>query len=593
MKYAKAYIGGRGIAARIAWEELKPGIDAFDPENLLIFMTGPLTGSLAPSSGRIEVCGAAPQAYPKTHYTRSNMGGWFGPELKYAGFDGIVIQGASDKPVYLWIKDGEADILDAKEIWGLDTFETQKRIRREKGKKVKVACIGPAGENLVRIAVIHSEIENAAGQGGFGAVMGSKRLKAIAVQGTGGVRIARPKEFLEVCEHVRKIAYASGSGCEASRPHPTGERFFDRKACTLSCGSNCLQIHKTVKGEVVGLQCCSGSYMALEPAEEALEAALSANRYGLNHWEIVNGFRGRQGWLPKCRDANIFTDEDFGIPFEPLKAEFWIELLRRIAYREGIGDILAEGWVRASKRLGKGSENYVPHVAHGYQAHWNGHLYGAPRFPYWLVSALTWITDSRDPLVHGYASRITSLWSRFENPSTRKQMLEISRRVYGSEKAVDPESGYEWKAQPTIWNQNRDAVKDSLVICDVIYPLHFTPRTESGYGDTTVEARLFSSATGMDMDEASLDRLGERIFNLERAIAVREGRRREIDEELADYFRRPDYQGISMDWERFRSLLSEYYELRGWNVETGIPTKGKLEELGLEDVAKELHGVYS
>ncbi|MEM2927229.1 MAG: aldehyde ferredoxin oxidoreductase C-terminal domain-containing protein, partial [Candidatus Bathyarchaeia archaeon] len=164
-------------------------------------------------------------------------------------------------------------------------------------------------------------------------------------------------------------------------------------------------------------------------------------------------------------------------------------------------------------------------------------------------------------------------------------------RVYGSEKAVDPESGYDWKAQPTIWNQNRDAVKDSLVVCDVIYPLHFTPRTESGYGDTSAEARLFSSVTGIPMDEYSLDRAGERIFNLERAIAVREGRRREIDEGLADYFRKPDYQGISMDWERFRSLLSEYYELRGWDVETGIPTKRKLEELGLGYVAEGLHGL--
>ncbi|MCW4021250.1 MAG: aldehyde:ferredoxin oxidoreductase, partial [Candidatus Bathyarchaeota archaeon] len=209
-KYAEAFIGGRGVAARIAWEELPPNVDAFDPENRLIFMTGPLTGTLAPTcGGRMVVCGAAPQAYPTTHYTRSNMGGFWGAELKYAGYDGVVVYGQADEHVYIWVDNGKVEIVDAKDLWGLDTFETQEALFERHGRGTRVVCIGPAGENLVRIAVIHSEIENAAGQGGFGAVMGSKNLKAIAVRGAGEVAIARPKEFVGACRYVKKMAQTS------------------------------------------------------------------------------------------------------------------------------------------------------------------------------------------------------------------------------------------------------------------------------------------------------------------------------------------------------------------------------------------------
>ena len=214
-KYANDFVGGRGAAARIAWEEIPPGIDAFDPENRLIIMTGPITGTLAPTSGRFEVCGVAPQAYPRPHYTRSCVGGHWGPELKYAGYDGIVVKGRAESPVCLWINDRQASLVDAGNLWGLDVFATQRKLLETYNGKPQVMCIGPAGEKLVRIAVIQSGIENAAGQGGFGAVMGFKRLKAIAVRGTGAVRIADPERFVEVCRHVRRVAHARLSACGA------------------------------------------------------------------------------------------------------------------------------------------------------------------------------------------------------------------------------------------------------------------------------------------------------------------------------------------------------------------------------------------
>jgi len=581
MRYGEKYIGGRGVAARVAWEEMPPGIDAFSPENRLLFMTGPLTGTMAPTAGgRIEVCGVAPQAYPTPRYTRSSMGGHWGPELKYAGYDGVIIQGRAEEPTYLWVQDGEAEIRDASRLWGLDTFATQKAILREQGKTVKVVCIGQAGERLVRFAVIQSGVESAAGQGGFGAVMGSKNLKAIAVRGTGGVRVARPDQFLDVCEHVRQVIHG---------PMPEDRPGFspENKSSCLACSARCL-VFRRVEDEVVALHCCSGAYPTLKPEEAGLKAALLADKYGLNHWEIVHGFGGSVGgWLNKCKSAGVLTEDDIGIPLEPESGEFLCEMLRRVAYREGIGDIFAEGLARAADILGKGRE-LLPHVAHGYQTHWDGHIYGAPRFPYWLVSALTWALDSRDPMVHGYASQITSWWAWGKGPLTIEQVKRIYGKVTGCERAVDPEGGYEHRAQPTIWHQNRDAVKDSLQVCDIFFPLFFSRYSEDGYGDTAAEANLFSAATGVEMTEAELDMMGERIFNLERAIMAREGRTRAYDEASTDYFKKPDHEGVKMDETRFRALMDEYYDLRGWDRVTGWPTRAKLEQLGLRDVADQL-----
>jgi len=197
-QYVPKFIGGLGIAAKIAWDELRPGVGPFDPENMLMIMAGPLTGTLASGAGRVEVVGIAPQQRPPV-FSRSGMGGHWGAELKYAGFDGIVVGGVSAKPVYVWIDNSKVEIRDAGELWGTGTYSTTMVLRAIHGPKTRVVSCGQAGENLSRIAVIQTETGNAAGQGGYGGVMGSKRLKAIAVRGTKGVKVARPAEFLELC----------------------------------------------------------------------------------------------------------------------------------------------------------------------------------------------------------------------------------------------------------------------------------------------------------------------------------------------------------------------------------------------------------
>jgi len=573
MPIAEKFIGGRGIAAWIGWQEIPPHVDAFHPENRLIFMTGPLTGTLSPASGRLEVCGKSPQTYPNVHYTRSSMGGHWGPELKYAGFDGIVIHGRSSSHVYIWIEDGEAEIRDGEDLWRLDTFETQKRLIERYGKGTQVCCIGPAGENLSRIATIQSGIENASGQGGFGAVMGSKNLKAIAVKGSGEVRIAFPEKLVELWDYVKML-----------RP-PQPDAPSNHKACSMACATRCsMRVYRRSTGEVLAAHCCSPG-VSLKPQDEGFKVELLCDKYGLNRWEISwMGFRGGS-WFRRAKAAKEFSEEDFGMPINLDDPKFWFELLRKITYREGIGDALAEGMPRAAEILEKAKE-LVPHVAHGYAAHWDGHLYGRPKYPHWLVSALMWATDTRDPIVHCYAQEISRWYGYGSGRLSIQEIERVSEKVYGSRLAVALDSGYQYKAQPTIWHQHRDVIKDSLPVCDQMgFPLIYS---EKGYGDTSVEAKLFSAVTGIQKSEEDLNKFGEMIINLERAIMIREGRTRRDDESIKPYFQKPDSDGIPFDTVKFAKLLDEFYELRGWDKTTGRPTREKLEEVGLKDVADEL-----
>ena len=584
---AARFLGGRGLGAWYGWNELPPGVDGFDEENRLMFMTGPLTGTLAPSSGRFEVCGIAPQAYPVPHFTRSSVGGHWGPALKYAGYDGVIVQGKAGGPVYLHIEDGRAEIADAKDLWGLDAFETQRVLIERHGHGTEVMCIGPAGENLSRISVIQSGLENAAAQGGYGGVMGSKKLKAISVRGTGAISVANPDAFVRECASIHRlieerVVPRKGNGHQAAP---------GMKACTMACTPrNCsMQIEHTADGSAFAVHCASGFYLRYQPRDAALRAADLANRYGINHWEMILGFGGiKDSWFNLAHAAGVLTDDDFGMPFDPYSAEFWCEIIRKMAYREGIGDILAEGVPRAADLLGKGRD-LIPHVAHGYETHWDGHLFGdhipgTPVWPYWLVSALMWATDSRDPLVHGYGQEITRQGRKMSIESMKK----AAKRVYGSEEAVDPESEYRWKAWPAIWHQNRLAIKDSLPVCDQLFPLIFHAARDDGYADIEAEARLFSLATGEETTWVELDNIGSRIYNLERAIMVREGRTRSLDEEATAYFFKPDPRGETLDPDKFRALFTEFYEMRGWDTETGWPTRSTLEEADLADVADEL-----
>ena len=617
MKYAK-FIGGRGINAKIAWDEIPPEADAFDPENRLMVMTGPLNGTTTAGVGRIEFGGLTPQTYPKTRYSRSSMGGHWGSMLKYAGYDGVVVYGKSEKPVYIWVADGKAEIRDAGNLWGLDTYITQKMIMDELGEDAVAVTIGQAGEHLSRIAIVANETENAAGQGGFGAIMGSKKLKAIVARGNGPVKVAKPNKFLEANKRIqsltRKVEPDLGLYLGKYKQKQMG-----CGGCPAACSPSNTRIIANVPGRVhpymntsvntcvesrwvggTGSQYETGTgwgipypeykqqypelpkKMPVLDFESGFECAVMGNKYGVNMWDVTLGMAP---WLKLCNDAGIITEKDMGMPIDIGSGAFWCELLRKVAYREGIGDILAEGTPRAADILGKGHQ-YLTHMAHGYIEHIVGRgIQGSLPFPLWISTALIWATESRDPVSEIHA--VTRIHPG--RNMTEAQARAISKQIYGTERTIEP--SYDYKAQRAIWHQNRSCVKDSLVLCDSIYPMTSSGATSDRSGYTAAESDLFSSVTGIEMSEAELDRVGERIFNLERAIMVREGRTKEYDLNcgVVKYLRdRPDTDGIRLDEAKFTEALEELYTLRGWDVKTGWPTRARLEELGLKDVADEL-----
>ncbi len=625
MQYAEKYIGGRGIVARLGWEEIKPDIKEFDSENKLIIMTGPLAGTMAPLSGRIEFGAVAPQAYPKPWFNRSNMGGWFGSELKYAGFDGIIVQGKSEKPIYIWINDAEVEFVDGDEIWGKDIFSTQQHLLNSHGEDVKAICIGPAGEKCSRISVIQSETENAAGQGGLGAVMGSKNLKAIVAKGSGTINVAKPEEFLEVCMAINKafqlqniLARARADETSnpkrgvpySSPPSPKEESRKYRKkgitcshACPTQCGCMWLPSEDFPNLDATYCSCAANiwSAFALE-LEGRIEISTFANKMGLNHWEF---FWTIMPWLRECEKKGFIKEVD-GDPIKLSDSQFWVKLLRKVAYREGIGNIFAEGGPRAADILGKGKEimrQFDP--AYGYPAPWGlpGHIMDdeAPNctfFPRRIVAALQWFTDTRIPFRrYPLAHAFSWPWGKLK---------KISAIVYGSEKAIDPECPYEWKAQPAIWHQHESVLEDSLPLCSAQWPQLYSALTEDGYYRTTTPTHgtiggksldyyLYVAATGLNITKSDFRKCAERIFNLERAIQVRNyGRTRQDDMAIITYFEKPETwtspsgKKESLNRSKFLQLVDEFYELRGWDRKTGIPTRARLESLDLKDVADEL-----
>ena len=626
IEYGQKYIGGRGIAARIAWDEIPPGIGPFDPENRLIFSVGPLTGTSAPSSGRTTVCSLSPQAYPYEWFSYSSVGGYWGPTLKYAGYDAIVVQGSSDRPVYLWIDDDRVELRDAAELWGKGIFDTQRQLIKEHGPDVRTLAIGQAGENRCRIAIIATGTGSAAGQGGFGAVMGAKQLKAIAVRGRQGVPIADPEAFSDCTLSIAKELHAPCGHPKRIELDPNlvstfGERFV---ACTQQCPMPiCVitRLYSKVPGvvypekEYTGFTACVSAIFGGAPGtfydwkigfQAGFELAQISQDFGLNHWELGIGM---VPWLRKCHQEGLLKHLD-GESFDLDSPQCWDTLFRKIAYREGIGEALAEGGVRAARILGMG-EDLIPefYTAWGFAGHWDGRgdKGNVIIFPYWLVTALQWALSTRDPMSsgHGYAQNIM-MWSPMRSPEEGldwETLADVGAKVYGTRQAVHPASGYEAKAQPAVWHGHRSVMKDSLTLDDQAYPRIYSNKTPDHFARTSdslegpsFEYQMFRLATGMEISEDEFEQMAERTLNLERALQVRNwDRSRDVDEQVIPYFEQVENwvnpfvgEGTGLDRDKFTELLDEYYTLRGWDPETGRPTRAKLEELGLRDVADEV-----
>ena len=607
MDYADRFLGGRGVATRIYWDEVDPETGAFDPENRLILMTGPLGATGVQGASRFEVVGKSPMLKPEG-FCYGNLGGYFGPHLKKAGFDGVVVHGAAEKPSYIWINDGRAEIRDASSLWGKGTSQVRESLKETHGRNVHFVTTGPAGENKARNATLMTDHEGSA-TGGFGAVLGSKNLKALAVVGTGRPAIARPKELTELNRMTVKLSERGTLRIPLPRQHMK----YAGKASCYQCGLDCLRgTFKTVTGKEAVRKCQSlvmyVPYVMNKPGEEidtAVDATEMCNDYALCTMEVSS----IMVWLAASYKSGLLTDKVTGLNFSDIGSRDFIErLVKMISFREGFGDVLADGLQRVGEHLGpEAEENFqltVPGVGGG-----SGY---APR--QYITTALLYALEPRTPIgmLHEISYPIAR-WLLHQirpelSPTTAEVFRKSADKFWGHEKAWDLTT-YEGKAVASARIQDRTYLKDSLVLCDCAWPMTDSFNTPDNVGDPDLESKLFTAVTGVVADEAGLLKYGERIFNLQRAILLREGWRAKEDDVPAEFnFTEPvqmdglnpklivpgpseepvSIKGNLLDREKYEEMREDFYTLRGWDTETGLQKAGTLEQLDLGDVAQDL-----
>jgi aldehyde:ferredoxin oxidoreductase len=607
--YVDRFIGGRGLAAKLYWDEVPPDTEVYGPGNRLLFVTGPLAGFPGISGSRWQICGKSQAADPPS-FSYANMGGHWGAHLKFAGYDALVVEGAAEKPVYLLIRNDRVEVKDASHLWGKSAVEVRRTLKEEWGQGLRILAVGPAGENQVTFATLLAD-QDASGSGGFGAVMGSKKLKAIAVYGDRrGLKAADPEGLKAVTEEVRRLKRLSPETLKRLTPEGSG---LTREAC-FGCIGACIgrlsyQAQDGTRGKTM---CQSGMYYlraAFKHYGKRTEVPFYANRiadaYGLNTMVLdsiitllYRGFR-----------SGLFTEEDTDLPLSRIGSLEFIEALaRKISRREGIGRILAEGTTRAASLLGRKAQELIADLI---SVGDHGPAY-CPRL--YITTALFYATEPRQPIQHLHAiSRPTLKWvSRLKgdsrSPMTTDLIRWIAKTFWGGEIAADF-STYEGKALAAKMIQDREYAKESLILCDFAWPVTDAECTDDHRGDPTLESRVYSAVTGRETDEAGLNALGERIFNLQRAILVREGHHGRAADRvhemfftipLKEAFLNPEClvpgpgeepiskKGAVFDREKFEALKTEYYQLRGWDPESGLQTRATLLRLGLKESADDL-----
>jgi len=613
---AKHYIGGRGLNAKTLFDEVKAGTDAFSPENKLILGVGPLVGTRAPSSSRMTITGISPQCT----YGEANIGGVFSIQLKHAGYDQVIISGRSEKPVYLSIVDDKVELKDAAHLWGMGGHEAQDEILGSPGSEkqtadddTQVISIGPAGENLVRYACIKGPGKNTAGRTGLGAVMGSKNLKAIAARGTGSTQLAKPKEFQEMADKLHEAieavsGYVNGI-CATVVPKnfmvdPSMAVIGNFEASTLEGWNNELldkfdeeHIDKYVGCADCPIRCYgrtkvpgSGkqTVVACFPMGDFSSRLKSTDLVSMvdhvdkvNHYGLDATSTGASiALIYELYEKGILTEEDAeDIPLDRRDKDTINTLIHKIAHREGkIGNLFAEGTVRAAKEIGKGAEYFVIHTR-GLEP---------PLADTRIVKgkALSNAVVSRGESTRAFGPPEMSDFDKSpegikKHEETKKQMKEM----YGTEKAAF-HSEYDGKGALI------SRMEIITTIFDLVGACKFASDAVLNLFTLDDALKMLSLATGRDWSEEEAMAAGERTINLERAILAREGITRDDDDLGEKLFKEPvtegPHKGDVLERKKFEKMKSDFYNVRGWSVETGIPERAKLEELGLGRVADEL-----
>jgi aldehyde:ferredoxin oxidoreductase len=593
-KLARSFIGGRGFTTKMQWDALAPRTDPLSPENILVFAAGPLVGTGVPLAARFTVGGKSPLT---GILGDSNCGGQWGPELKFSGYDMVVVRGRSKSPVYLWIDNDKIEIKNADAVWGKNTFETDTIIKEEVGDEdIEVAMIGQAGENQVKYACIMAHMYNAAGRTGMGCVMGSKNLKAIAVRGSKGVSICNVKKFMKLVDQFNEIlrndtmsskvapklgtpmwvesAVAAGSvatrnysaagfteGWEKISGDALRDKYVSRIIGCFGCRICCHRYSVIKDGEFGSTCAATPEYFCLSTfgfqcGNNNLESIIKANQlcnlYGL---DIASG-GAVIAFAMECYEKGLITKKDTGgLGLEWGNYRSIVELVERIALRKGIGDLLAEGSRRAAERIGKGAEKYAMQIK-------------GMEIPE---------TDPRARKAYAYRYCLaTRGGDHLRAPNAR---FNLGQQI-----------PFEEVGQMHKYSEDYKALIDSLGVCHFVIETYFDG-SDKGF-DLRQKALIdfYSAVTGLDADLESLMKVGERVYNLEKAFNVREGLTRADDVFPERFLKEPmpfgPHKGNVEDY--YPRISENYYKARGWNIETSIPTRKKLMELELEDVATEL-----
>ena len=582
--YARLFIGGSGLACRIIYDLVNENTNPLSPENPLVFMTGPLTGTLAPSCAKYSICAKSPLT---GIWGESCIGGFFGPRLKFAGFDGIVIVGRASRPTYLYVYDGNIEFHEAAYLTGETTFETQNLIKEELDEKdTSVACIGKAGENLVKYASILNDGGKAAGRTGMGTVMGSKQLKAIAVHGKGEVKVADEERFSEAVKGSRRVILESfttdmyrklgtAGGVEiAQELGAMPNKYFTKGsfegaekisgttiADTIQVGSEgcfaCPIGHKKIikidtgkymlpktDGPEYETIAAFGSNLLVDNLEGIAYANYLCNAYGMD--TISCGIT--IGFAYFLYEKGIIRESDVkGLKLKWGDIDTAIELLEMIADRDGLGDILAEGVRYVGKHYN--AEEYAVHV--------KGLEFSAQDPRAYFGMTMCYATSPRGACHMQGDMFIVDLGQ--EVP----ELGIVSTDRHSNER----------KAEIAVRCQNLRALYNSIVMCQFANP--------------TIQCicDLLTYATGYEVDISELDEIGDRIFNLKRIFNNRMRITRE-DDRLPKLILTPLKEGGTLgNVPDFDMQLKEYYKHRSWSWLTGKPTKEKLKELGLLDIS--------
>ena len=583
---AADYVGGRGLADKIIFDTVKPGTDPLGPDNVLVFATGPLTGTPAPACGRSVLASKSPLT--GTIFD-SNSGGLIGPELKKAGFDAVVIRGRSERPVYLAILNGRAELRPADHLWGRTTSETVRALKREVGDdRARVACIGPAGEKGVLLANVICEPHRAFGRGGLGAVMGSKGLKAMVVRGRGRVEVANPHAFKRVCREIKDILARNpitgdllgryGTGCLTTPVNKAGilptknfrTGFFEeaeeitgeklvkvlgarRRAC-FGCPIGCGRVVEVKEGPYAtprtdgpGYEAVAafGSNLLVDDLKAIAHINYLCNALGLDviSTGVVIGFAYRlfeEGVIGPADTGDL--ELKWGDP-EPA-----VELVKAIASREGLGTVMAEG-VRHMGRV-FGREEEAAHVK-GLEVPFHD-----PRAFFGM--AVCYATSPRGAC------------------HLQGDMYMIDMGVEFPEFGITSGDRFDLAGRIEVVARIQDlrAIYNALVMC------------QFANLDGPILRDLLASVTGWDIRPGELALTGERIFNLKRIFNLRMGVG-PAEDRLPELLLRPlPDGGAAGKAPDLKALLAEYYRVRSWDPETGWPKPEKLAELGLEQFAR-------